>query len=84
MVGTEVELLDADMNIVASKVVKDQQGELFTPLLSSALRRTIVADIYSIIAYSQMKFIVRSVRRYLLFQLSWCYRASSTNHPTVK
>lgn len=45
MVGAEVEVLDADMNIVASKVVEDEQGELFTPLLSSALRRTIFADI---------------------------------------
>lgn len=45
MIGAEVEVLDADMNIVASKVVEDEQGELFTPLLSSALRRTIFADI---------------------------------------
>ena len=49
MVGTEVELLDADMNIVASKVVEDQQGELFTPLLSSFEKKQfLLMLIYSI------------------------------------
>ena len=48
MIGAEVEVLDADMNIVASKVVEDEQGELFTPLLSSALRKTIFADFPSL------------------------------------
>ena len=79
MVGADVEVLDAEMSIVASKVVVDEQGKYIYYFYFWRENFDCTTSLSKMILLSSFYN-----HRHLLFQLWRCYWTSSTHHPTLE